>query len=101
MRLTTLQVLNAGSAPFPLEIRRQGCDEYFSVTQSTPFSMTQLYKECPVFLTIMTHIRGWAHRSTLPTAVMPPRGEQVTVGVNLLSVGQSDIALLFSGADTS
>ncbi len=99
MRLTTSQASDASNARFPPDIRRQGRDEYLSVTENNHVWRTLLHKEHPIFIAIMTHIHSWARKLHIPMlpAAMPPREEQVTDGVNLLSVGQSDTELLISG----
>ena len=97
MRLIAPQIANASNAHFSHEIRRKHRDEYLGVTQSSLGWRYSLHREHPIFLAFMRHIHGWAAYN-LPTApaAVPQRGEQVTGGVNLLSVGQSDLVFFAS-----
>ena len=97
--LTASQAPDSSNALFPPEIRREGRDEYLSVMQSSRHWTTSLYKDHPTFIAIMTHIRGWVRMSnfSMLPAAMPLRGERVTGGVNLLSVGQHNVPLSISG----
>ena len=83
------QLPDASDTLFHDGIRRQGRDEHFSITQSNHVWRTSLHKKPTIFITIMTHILSWARMSHLAmaSAKVSPRGEQVTDGVNLLSVG--------------
>jgi hypothetical protein len=90
------QVPDIKNAVFPPNIRRQGRDEYITVTQKERSWTHSLHRDHPTFSTIMTHLRSWARMSdsSIVTTTMSPRQEQVTGGVNLLSVGKYDVTLI-------
>lgn len=93
------QAPDPSHAFFPPEIKRQGRDEYLTVIESKRSWITSLHKDHPTFIAIMTHIQGWTRMENLPMlqTTIPSPGEQVTGGVNLLSVGSYDVTLLTSG----
>lgn len=86
--LITPQLPSGNDTLFPDGVRRPNRDGYLSV-QSRHSWRTTLHKEHPIFIAMMECMLSWARMSRLATAStsIPPREEQVTDGVNLLSIG--------------